>query len=221
MRPEASGVTGFYGPRAADAALLQPAELVCAAFVERHLAEAEAVYEIGCGLGVLTTVLALRGFRAIGVERNPARAATADNIARAVLDQLAEGPARPAFVSGEFPHALRRARRLASSAALVTNLVGTASEEQKARFIRGLRAFGAVLIDVRRFYDRRSTGRQVRELEQMFTLLGFEPPRLAFDLGREGRYVLFVNNRPSHSPGPEAMLAAMGVVCHKPIVTPA
>ena len=214
---EGSGVTGFYGPRAQEQTLLQPSEILCAAFVEQRLSGVHGVYEIGCGLGVLSTLLAGRGMRAVGVERNGARLATAEAIARTILAESPRAGLAPVFKKGVFPKALRKEGKLAASVALVTNLLGTASPEQQESFVMGLRAFGAVLIDVQRFYVRRSTRRQIRELEEIFTLGGFDAPRLAFDLGPDGRFVLFTNPRPRRRLGLEALLASVGMVRDEPL----
>ncbi|MDQ2860665.1 MAG: hypothetical protein M3T55_08065 [Pseudomonadota bacterium] len=214
---EGSGVTGFYGPRAQEETLLQPSEILCAAFVEQRMSGVHGVYEIGCGLGVLTTLLAMRGMRAIGVERNGARLATAEAIAESLLATPPEGGRARRFLKGVFPKALRKEAKLNASVALVTNLLGTASAEQQEGFVRGLRSFGAVLIDVQRFYARRSTRRQIHELEEIFTLAGFDAPRLAFDLGPDGRFVLFTNPKPRRRLGLEAMLAAVGAVRDEPL----
>jgi len=218
---EGSGVTGFYGPRAQEETLLQPSEILCAAFVEQRMSGVHGVYEIGCGLGVLTTLLAMRGMRAIGVERNGARLATAEAIAESLLAASPDAGRAPRFLKGVFPKALRKEAKLNASVALVTNLLGTASAEQQEGFVRGLRSFGAVLIDVQRFYARRSTRRQIHELEEIFTLAGFDAPRLAFDLGPDGRFVLFTNPKPRRRLGLEALLAAVGVVRDEPLIVAA
>jgi len=214
---EASGVTGFYGPRAREETLLQPSEVLCAAFVEQRLPGVHSVYEIGCGLGVLTTLLAMRGLRAIGVERNGARLATAQTIAEALLAGSSGAERAPRFIKGTFPKVLRKETKLSASVALVTNLLGTASPEQQEGFVRGLRLFGAVLIDVQRFYVRRSTRRQIHELEEIFTLAGFDAPRLAFSLGPDGRFLLFTNPRPRRRFGLEALLALVGGTRDEPL----
>jgi hypothetical protein len=151
------------------------------------------------------------------VERNGARLATAEAIAAAVVAEWPGAPRPATFIKGAFPKVLRKEARLAASVALVTNLLGTASPEQQEGFISGLRAFGAVLIDVQRFYDRRSTRRQFHELEEIFTLGGFDAPRLAFDLGSDGRFLLFANRRPRRPLGLEALLVSVGAIRDEPL----
>ncbi|MEP6966519.1 MAG: hypothetical protein ABI906_00420 [Pseudomonadota bacterium] len=213
-----SGVTNFYGSRAERGVLLQPSEVLCATFVGAWLPRAHGVYEIGCGLGVLTSLLAARGVSAIGLERNGARLATAKAIAIAVMEESKGAARAPRLVRGLFPKALRRKGDLAASVALVTNLLGTATPEQQEGFIAGLRAFGAVLIDVQRFYTRRTTRRQIAELLDMFAANGFDTPRLAFDLGPDGRFMVLTNPKPRRRPGLTALLVRLGVIRDQPLL---
>ena len=211
---EASGVTGFYGPRAKQRELLQPAEVLCAHFVQSRLPNVRSVYEIGCGLGLLSALLAMRGVDAIGVERNRARLTTA----MAIAEKVAGRGTGPRWVRGVFPNVLRRERNLASSVALVTNLLGSATSEQQSSFILGLRSFGAVLIDAQRFYERRVTRNQIDGLKSKFAEAGFEKPRLAFDLGPDGHFLLFINPSPKRRWGLEALSAKLGFAGSKPLV---
>ncbi len=210
---EGSGVTGFYAPRAQQQELLQPSEVLCAHFVQTRLPNAQAVYEIGCGLGLLSTLLALRGVAAIGVERNGARLATAQRIAQ----KVSSGAKAPRWIKGSFPKALRGEAELASSVALVTNLLGSATAEQQESFIRGLVEFGAVVIDTQRFYERRVTAAQADDLCRRFIQVGFDKPRVAFDLGSDGHFLLFLNPRPKRRFGLKALLSNLGMANSRPL----
>jgi SAM-dependent methyltransferase len=210
---EAAGVTGFYAPRAQQRALLQPSEVLCAHFVQTRMSAVSAVYEIGCGLGLLTTLLGLRGVDAIGVERNGARLATAQRIAQKTADKVKS----PRWIRGSFPKAVRAKPELASSVALVTNLLGSATSEQQNTFINGLAAFGAVVIDTQRFYERRGTPTQVAELCRRFMEVGFSEPEVAFDLGPDGHFMLFLNPRPRRRFGVSTLSSALGFVKRRPV----
>jgi hypothetical protein len=215
MGTEMSGVTGFYGPRAEQRTLLQPSEVLCAAFVESRLDGVAGVFEIGCGLGLLTLLLSTRGIRAVGIERNGARLETAKAIGEAVAAQIPmERP--PRWVKGVFPKVLRREKGLAASVALVTNLLGSATPPQQQEFIEGLRAFGGVLIDVQRFYTRRSNAAEFAELLKVFGAAGFDPPRLAFELGQDGKFVWLGNPRPVRRAGLTALWSALGLARSEP-----
>jgi hypothetical protein len=211
---EASGVTGFYAPRAQQRELLQSSEVLCAHFVQTRLPKARAVYEIGCGLGLLSTLLSHRGVEAIGVERNGARLATAERIALKVAD----GAKSPKWIKGSFPKALRGEGELGSSVALVTNLLGSATAEQQDTFIKGLADFGAVVIDTHRFYERRVTTPQIEELCDRFLQVGFSEPQLAFDVGLDGYFMLFLNPRPRQRLGLKAILSNLGLANRTPLL---
>jgi SAM-dependent methyltransferase len=206
MGAEAAGVTGFYGPRAELGSLLQPSEVLCAELVLNHLGGVDAVYEIGCGLGLLSTYLAARGMRTVGIERNRERLQTAKAVA---LQVRAEGRASPRLIEGAFPRVIRRTGRLGGCVALVTNLLGRASESQQIRFILGLRRFGAVLIDAQRFYDRRLSPGEIQGLLRLFKQQGFGEARLAFDLGPDGRFLLFLNSDPTLPKGLAGFLSKL------------
>lgn len=213
MGGESSGVTGFYAPRAQQGELLQQSEVLCAHFVRSRLPTVRRVYEIGCGLGLLSTLLALRGVEAVGVERNRARLTTGQRIA----EQFAPDRKSPRWIRGVFPKAVRAESGLAASVALVTNLLGSATEEQQSSFIDGLRAFGAVLIDAQRFYVRRVSKKQVNELKEKFAKAGFDEPLVAFDLGPDGHFLLFMNSRPKVRLGIYSILSRMGLSSNKPL----
>ena len=213
MGAEASGVTGFYGPRAQQRQLLQTAEVLCANFAQTRLPKARAIYEIGCGLGLLSSLLALRGLDVVGIERNGARLASAKAIAEKVLGDMRT----PRWVKGVYPGVLLRGHGLDASVALVTNLLGSATLEQQSNFVSALSAFGAVVIDVQRFYVRRTSPAQIAELTAMFASAGFDAPRLAFDLGPDGRFLLFTNPRPRRRPGVSAILSRLGASRREPL----
>jgi hypothetical protein len=206
MGVEAAGVTGFYGPRAELGSLLQPSEVLCAELVLNQLSGVRAVYEIGSGLGLLSIYLASRGMHAVGIERNRERLLTAKAIASAARR---EGAATPRLIEGVFPRILRRTGRLGGCVALVTNLLGRASESQQTRFILGLRRFGAVLIDAQRFYDRRLSPGEIQGLLRLFKQQGFGEARLAFDLGPDGRFLLFLNSEPTLPKGLAGFLSRL------------
>jgi hypothetical protein len=112
---------------------------------------------------------------------------------------------------------LRSEADLASSVALVTNLLGSATAEQQDSFIGGLVDFGAVVIDAQRFYERRVKASQIDDLCRRFLQVGFDKPRLAFDLGPDGHFLLFLNPRPRRRFGLKALLSNLGVANQKPL----
>ena len=74
---------------------------------------------------------------------------------------------------------------------MVTNLLGTADEAEQRRVIRGLRRFGDVVVDLQRFFVRRTGTGEIESLVAMFRDEGFPAPEPAFSGGPDGEYVRF------------------------------
>ncbi len=221
LGPDASGVTGSYASRAEAGALIQKAEAVCADLVAARFADAAAVHEIGCGLGVLTALLAARGFTALGIEQNAARAETAEAIGKAVALQNAKQTGKATYLHGQFPLAVRG--DLSKSIAVLTNLLGTASPERQAQVIKGLLRYRTVVVDVQRFYDRRSEAGEIDALVKQFREVGFKPPENGSDLGADGRYMIFTPQKvgggsPMTLPAPLAKLKHQIAVTRRKIL---
>ncbi len=188
---EKSGVTGFYVTRGIEGTILHSPEIAVARVVAERFHRRRPIWEIGCGLGTLTTRLALDGFRAIGIDRNAARIATA----RAIADAAGCANTGVEFVIGRFPAATVERWGMADAVALVTNLLGAADAAEQLRFIRGLHGFGDVIVDLQRLFTRRMTASQFDEIVGMFRQVGFAPPDPLFDLGNDGHYVRFARAR--------------------------
>ena len=204
MGPEQSGVTGFYATRARDGGLLTPPERMLA----RHVLATPGVkqaYEIGSGLGVLTTLLAAAGKPAVGIERHGGRHETGRAIHHRVAESFPQAAARGRLTKGKFPHVSEFDRGLDRSAALLTNLLGGADFEEQLHVIIGLKPFKYVFVDLTRFYERRPDIARQRELIRLFRVAGFSEPRELFDLGDDGKYVLFTNPSPLASSLPEVI----------------
>jgi hypothetical protein len=188
---ERHGITGFYATRAREVAILQRSEQTLAKEILQRFGTSADVWEIGCGLGVLTTLLAGNGVNAIGLDRNPGRLMVAADIASSFGAENIEHHKMPRFIEGIFPKVVDGEKGLSSSVALVTNLLGSASIKSQGHFIRGLRCFGSVVIDLQRFFTRRTSIEEQQSLIDMFRAEGFPDPEILFTLGDEGRYALF------------------------------
>lgn len=191
MGEAGSGVSGFYAARSAEGALLQRAEVACVDLVAERFPGVRKVYEIGSGLGVMTTLLAVRGFNAVGVEQNAARHATSIAIAEAVTLRNPHIKGTVNFVHGAYPNKPAWDRAAGGGVALLTNLLGSAPDEKQTAIIEALAGFKAVVVDMQRFYDRRTSIEEIDALARRFRKAGFGAPEQAFDLGDDGRYFLF------------------------------
>jgi hypothetical protein len=109
------------------------------------------------------------------------------------------------MVKGKFPLVTEFDAGLDRSAAMLTNLLGGADFEEQLHVIVGLRPFKYVFVDLTRFYERRPDAARQRELIRLFRVAGFSEPRDLFDLGDDGKYVLFINPSPLASSLPEVM----------------
>jgi len=193
--PEQSGVTGFYITHAQQGTLLSPAERRLAKHVLATPGIAR-VYEIGAGLGVLTSLLAAAGVQAVAVERHSGRHETSQAIFKATTAAYPSAAGRARIVKGKFPLATEFDTGLNRCAALLTNLLGGADFEEQLHVIQGLRGFRYLFVDLSKFYERRPDMERQRELIRLFRVAGFREPRDLFDLGDDGRYVRFTNPSP-------------------------
>lgn len=201
---EASGVTGFYATRALEGALLSQAERALAEHVLATPGIAVA-YEIGAGLGVLTALLAAAGMKTVAVEHHAGRHETSRALHKAVAEALPSAGPKARFVKGKFPLVTEFDTGLNRSAALLTNLLGGADFEEQLHVILGLKPFKYLFVDLTKFYERRPDAARQRELIRLFRVAGFSEPRELFDLGDDGKYVLFINPSPQASSLPEVI----------------
>jgi len=204
LGPGASGVTGFYATRAQEGAMLSPAERRLAEHVLATAGVTRA-YEIGSGLGVLSALLAASGVETVAIERHGGRHETAGEILNAVAAAYPAAAGKVQPVKGKFPLVSEFDLGLDRSAALLTNLLGGADFEEQSQVIRGLRPFKYAFVDLSKFYERRPDAARQRELIRLFRVAGFNEPRELFDLGDDGRYVLFINPSPLGSSLPEVL----------------
>ena len=122
------------------------AEVLCAHFVQTQTGEGAAtVYEIGCGLGLLSTLLALRGVDWPSAWNETALAWRRLNGSPRRVGAAGESDLR--WVRGSFPKALRGESGVGfQRGALVTNLLGSAySGTAECPSSAGSADFGAVV----------------------------------------------------------------------------
>jgi len=171
--PLARGAGAYYRQRAEQGEVLVGYER---RVIRVLLAEPrfDCVYEVGSGAAVLSICLALNGQRAVGIERDSARAA----LAQAILGRLAE--AHPGLAGrceirrAAAPAALREID--GRNAALVfTNVTGTVSPNEVEEIIRLAGGFRMVIVDLARFFENREGAAQVALLDR-FIAAGWRAP---------------------------------------------
>jgi hypothetical protein len=164
---------GYYEARARQNEILAPYEFRVASAL---LGEPpfDAIYEIGAGVAALTLCLALNGARAIGIEKDAARA----GIARTLLGRLASAhpdlPLRCEIRHVAAPAGLRGIAGQ-NSALVFTNVAGSMTPADLDELIALAAGFRAVIVDLSRFFEPRDRPAQVILLDR-FVLAGWGQP---------------------------------------------
>lgn len=187
MGSDGAGTYSYYDALIANRGLVQSYERAVATYLLGCTRRGDAVAEIGCGLGTLTTMLAGAGRRAFGVEGDHRRAAAFAAIRDAMEKRLPAAYRNAHLVVGSFPKKLPRS--LPDDAALVfTNTVSGMALEEQRNVIAAAAGFAWVLFDAQRFFAKREEAAQVDALLTMFEEAGFARPELVLDLGAAGQY---------------------------------
>ena len=186
-----AGAYNFYVQRLARNNLLGSYEIKLA---ERLLARnlpVSAIHEIGPGYGQLTFLLAMAGLPALAIEIDQRRYMTGAAMLEALVKAMPEmAPPRCALIKGGFP--LPVSPGIQNTAlALATNLVYTTSAEQQNIIVAAMKQYKYTLIDVDRFFEKRTTDAERAPVFAMFAHYGFAKPEDFLDLGDDGRYYLF------------------------------
>jgi hypothetical protein len=164
---------GYYEARARQREILAPYELQVARALLRE-PRFDGIYEVGSGVAALTICLALNGARAIGIEKDAARA----RIARTLIDRLT--PTHPELPSRcEIRHVAAPGglRGIASqnSALVFTNIAGSITEADLDELIGLATAFRTIVVDISRFFEPRDEAAQAILLDR-FVLAGWGEP---------------------------------------------
>jgi hypothetical protein len=134
----------------------------------------EAIYEVGAGVAALTICLALNGERAIGIEKDAARA----RIAQTLLDRVSA--THPQLSSRcEIRHAAApgglRGVDGRDSAVVFTNLAASMTSKELDELITLAAGFRAIIVDLSRFFEPRDRPAQTALLERLI-LAGWGQP---------------------------------------------
>ena len=192
---EGSGAHNFYVQRVARGKAFLEYEI---ALTEKLLScglDITHVHEVGCGFGQLVFLLGWNGFQAVGFEANPDRARTARRL-QTILSLVDAGRTRNVTILSQvFPS---RRPRLPDAGTMVvtTNLVTSATMAERRAFVRGMRRYRFVVVDVQRFFDLRTEPDGEQETLALFTEAGFGSPQPFLDLGQGGKFYLFEGPRP-------------------------
>ncbi len=164
---------GYYESRARQREILPPYEKrVAQALLQQP--RFDAIYEVGAGLAALTLCLALNGAKAIGIEKDAARA----RIARTLLERLAAAhpdlPTHCEIRHVAAPVALRHVDGR-NSALVFTNIAGTMPSADLDELIALAAGFRTIIVDASRFFEPRDKAAQVSLLDR-FVHAGWGQP---------------------------------------------
>jgi SAM-dependent methyltransferase len=187
---DGSGAYNFYVQRVARRKVFLEYEI---ALVEKLLScglDITRIHEVGCGFGQFVFLLGCNGFQAVGFERDPNRARTAQWLRTALSLADAELTRNVTILPKAFP-AWRPRPPAVGAMVVATNLVVSATAAERLALIRGMRRYRFVVIDAQRFVDLRTEPGSEQETLAHFVEAGFAPPQPFLDLGQDGKFYLF------------------------------
>jgi len=164
---------GYYEARARQREILAPYELrVARALLEEP--SFDAIYEVGAGVAALTICLALNGARAIGIEKDAARARIAQTLLERLTATHPELPSRCEIRHVAAPVGLRGIAGQ-NSALVFTNIAGSMTAADLDELIAVAAGFRAIVVDISRFFEPRDKAAQAILLDR-FILAGWGRP---------------------------------------------
>jgi precorrin-6B methylase 2 len=203
-----SGAGSFYATRASRLSMMSDCEVELVKYLCNEDFRDKQLYEIGCGLGALSVLLAANGFKITGIETNGKRLA----MAVALRDRArAQGllSASCEFIHGRFPYCLAETD-LSQSVALMTNVSARLDEPERAKFIEGLARFPIIIVDLAHLLEERLD--ETSQANNLETLLraGFGMEKQIFRIGNQGNYYVMLNKAMHQDAAAMPMLAAAG-----------
>lgn len=173
----------YYSTRVARGRLFVDAELAIAEYSRGRFARDAQFFELGFGLGELSLLLALSGFRATGFESDGGRHAGATALV-AALAQRGVDTSGLSLVYGAFPDALQLASfdPDGETVFVSTNVTSSHVMEHFEYVLRSLRLFDHLIIDVSRFGEVRNEESQ-RGLIARLHQLGFAEVSRVYSTG--------------------------------------
>lgn len=179
----AASLGDYYRVRLNQNNLLIEAERQIVDYCRHQFDPACLFYELGCGYGELSLMLAIAGFSATAFESEEGRFKGAMAL-REALAQSGYDTTRASFIHGRFPDALQLAQlQSPSSPILVATNVTSKYIVQNFDFVtRALRLFDHLVLDLARFGDVRDKASQ-SSLQETLNELGFTEVTAVFTAG--------------------------------------
>lgn len=171
---DGSGAYEHYNALLARGFPLPRHELAVLDIVREKLPQAGVYCEVGSGLGTLPFLLALSGFRSVGIERDRRRHATAEAIWAELIAKTSIDPRRCRLIEGSFPQAAKaREPNRTDTALIFTDFITTQSQMQLQAIFAGMRRYRYALIDLQRFLMKREASAAQNELLKQILDRGF------------------------------------------------
>lgn len=190
-----SGAYEHYSVLLAKGFPIPPYENAILDLVRRRFPNLRSYHEIGSGLGTLPLMLAYDGFASVGVEQDDRRHLTAMTILRQLSADLPHIETNCRLLGASFPGAVGDLD-VSDSMAILTDVVSSPSEAEYIRVCRGLKQYRFVLLDLQRFFYKRTESQEHDQLVRELASYGLAPRPEVIDLDSEGYYRVFENRSP-------------------------
>lgn len=181
-RPERKrSAADYYLDKLARGVLFETYDIALAEYAGRDLPRNASIVELGSGYGELSLMLALKGFRVLGMEADEGR----HEGCTMLMQELASlGLRLPAlgFVLGSFPDALPETTAKTGETVLAcTNVTSSDMMERMEQILRVLPRFDHLIIEVSRFGETRDL-RSIQSLLAAIGAAGFRQRASVFGL---------------------------------------
>ena len=166
MGEDTSGLYNYYARKLRHGALLSECDLSALTALRERAGQYRRVWEIGPGIGQLTTMLALDGHEVIAIDRDTRRYAAMTESLKILEhhDPVARGRISTRF--GSFPAALDEKDDIRGDAVLVLCCTFTASAAEYRVFVDAVARFAFGLVDFPRLFTETRSQEEWRQRAQ-------------------------------------------------------
>ncbi len=154
MGDDASGAYNFYKVRIERGRLISDYEIALATAIAEEPQAPRQIHEVGGGYGTFCWLMAALGFDTVCLEFDPRRLDGGQALWDAVLAGGPDMPGAVRFLKDRFPAAELEP---GGACAVITNLVATTTELQRAAIIAALGRYPVAIVDVDRFLEHART----------------------------------------------------------------
>jgi hypothetical protein len=191
MGEKESGLYYFYKARLDRKELFPPQERKLIDVVIERFDQSWTVHDIGAGIGTMALGFAIKGHDSYAIERDRRRAAAMAAMKKALCGDFPAISMRFHILNVAFPsHVVAEAVVPNRTLGIVSNLVGTSSQQEQGNFLATLVRYPAAIVDVQRFGIARPQEREWKEVVRRLEQLSGEAWELVSDSGAQGKYFM-------------------------------